>query len=174
MNYQQATKAIENFDLHADEQMILETMKGLTKSASVIEMVEDQLTNDFSFRHKDEDGRSGYICNMAHEWLNVGRTKSAVIAYAKALLKAEKLVNEYKADIECQLVQSEIEAVEHERAGDVTVIAVLVNDSDFVKAKIDFRGYRGFLFIKRTETKTIYTVNLCGAGRPVITKVVKK
>lgn len=169
MNFETALKTINDFDLSANEEAILTEMLNHTSSEAVKKVVTSQLTNDF-VTYADEQGRTGYICNMAPDFAN-SYPKSMVIAYAKALLKAIPVVEaNLLLAVEDELDTVGINTIER----DIKVLKHLITTSEGLsKYTVKYGSYKGQLIITREEAQTRYVIHLHGAGRSIVNKVVK-
>lgn len=168
MNYELATATIEALDLCSYEKRLLETMLTCTTSKTVKQMVEQQLTNDFE-TYKDEFGRTGYICNMAYGWhYDCGYSKLDVIAFAKALIKANlevkaALVAEAQELVDMLDCMDEVKVTEHQiTTGTVTKFKIVLEG---------YANYKGLLTVTTLKNGYEVVIHLYGAGRPLFQKI---
>lgn len=93
MNFEKALETINNIDLLAHEEDVLKNMLTQTTCKEALDCIRSQLTNDFESNR--DGGKTGFICNMAPDFASGWMmSKRAVIAYAKAALKAVNVINE--------------------------------------------------------------------------------
>lgn len=172
MNFETAIntiKSISDFYPWTNEEAVLtEIVK--TGSKSAVAIANELLTNFDGVRNSGDHG--SFTWNCANEYLNFvdAFSKQAIIAFAKALVKADLAVKKAQAED----LQVEIDSLELERAHKIVVTSIIVQDEEITKAHVLVGSYTGMLVILPLEDGSKkYIVQLNGAVRNLVEKIVK-